>query len=47
MDRQSVVVTTRVSLRHPGCCGGFGGRLRTTGLAFCGLWGRLIQHIVL
>ena len=26
---------------------GFGGRLRTTRLAFCGLWSKLRPHIVL
>ena len=29
------------------CCGGFRGRLSTTMLAFCGLWGRIRPHIVL
>ena len=47
VDKQSAVVTTGVSLTLPGCFGGFRGRLRTTMLAFCGLWGRIRPHIVL
>ena len=34
MDRQSVVVSTGVSRRPPGCSSGFRCRLRTTKLAF-------------
>ena len=41
------VVATGVGWRPSGYCCGFRGRLRTTKLAFCGLWGKLMPHIVL
>ena len=49
MDKQisSVVVGTGVGWRPRGYCCGFRGRLRTTKLAFCDLWGMLMPHIVL
>ena len=49
MDKQisSVVVATGVDWRPPGYCCAFRGRLRTTKLAFCGLYGMLMPHIVL
>ena len=43
----SVVVATWVGWRPPGYSCGFKGRLRTTTLAFCGLWGMLMPNIVL
>ena len=47
MQISSVVVAAGVGCRPPGYCSGFRGRLRTTKLAFCGLWGMLMPHIVL
>ena len=49
VDKQisSVVVATGVRWRPPGYCCGFIGRRRTTKLAFSGLYGMLMPHIVM